>query len=62
VTVPSDRKERKAVSDFAKQIEREGWPDWGVRCKHGVQGGLHCEWCGPVDALPVSEKLSGRPR
>lgn len=54
----ADRAER----EFARQIEREGFPDYGIRCKHGIQGGLHCEWCGNPDKLPKSEQLSGIPR
>lgn len=56
------RREQAAIRAFARQLEREGFPDWGVRCKHGMQGGLWCEWCGNPDRLPAAEKLRGTPR
>lgn len=53
----------RAEREFTRQIERDGWPDWGARCKHGVQGGLYCGFCESwVDQLPSDQKLSGVPR
>lgn len=57
-----DARERAAVRRFARQIEEEGYPDYGVRCKHGVQGGLTCEWCGNPDRLPRDQQILGVPR
>jgi hypothetical protein len=56
------RREQAAIRGFARLIERDGWPSYAVYCKHGMIGGLHCKWCGAVDKLPKSEKLSGVPR
>jgi hypothetical protein len=54
--------EQSAIREFNRQLQAEGFPDWGIRCKHGVQGGLYCEWCGNPDKLPRSKQISGVPR
>ena len=56
------RRALAAERRFTRQLEQEGWPDYGIRCKHGMQGGLICEWCGDPDKLPADQKLRGVPR
>ena len=54
------KREQAAIRRFARQIEQDGgYPSRGCYCKHGVQGGLFCEWCHWVDRLPDAEKLRG---